>query len=385
MSIASAISKSGPYACNGVTVAFTLSFACLATTDLQVVRTDASGADTTLVLTTDYSVSLNADQVNAPGGTVTLVVAPATGFQITVLRNIAMTQGTSLPNQGAWYPKVVENAFDKLTMLVQQINEKVSRSVQVGVTISDPSTLIASISSSVTAAAGSATSASGSATTATTQAGIATAAAVSAAAAAISLTSTTTTSLLISIASKSFTTQTGKAYVAGTQFVALISAANSANFMLGTVTSYNSTTGAMVVLPTVIGGSGTFTDFNVAVSGSPGPQGPTGATGTAAATTLQTLTDAATVAWDWAVGRMAKVTPVANRIIGLPTNLTTDTFIFYYIQDATGGRVPTWNAIFKWTNGVVQNPDPTANRITVYTGVYDGTSIHIGQFNYGSR
>lgn len=185
MSIASTTSKSGPYAGNGVTTLFAVGFACFAAADLNVVRTDASGADVTLVLNTDYSVSLNADQINSPGGTITMVVAPPTGYQLTILRNVAATQGTQLPNQGGWYPQVVEKALDKLTMLVQQLSEKVSRSVQVGVTATDPSTLVASINNaaatSVAAAAAAGSSATVAAAAATSAGSSATAAAASAA------------------------------------------------------------------------------------------------------------------------------------------------------------------------------------------------------------
>lgn len=166
MTVASSTSKSGPYACNGVTTVFALGFACLAPTDLSVVRTDTNAADTTLTLTTDYLVSLNGDQVNNPGGTITLVSAPATGYYITLLRNVQMTQGTQLPNQGGWYPKVVENALDKLTMIVQQLQEKLSRSVTLGVTQTDPTALINSVTTSANAASASATAAAGSASAA---------------------------------------------------------------------------------------------------------------------------------------------------------------------------------------------------------------------------
>lgn len=141
MTLASSTAKSGPYACNGVTVAFAIGFACFAATDLYVVRTDTDGLDTYLTYVTDYSVALNADQTNSPGGTVTLAAAPATGFKVTILRNVGLTQGTSLPNQGGWYPKVVEAAFDRLTMMVQQLRERVDRSLQVGVTDANPTVL----------------------------------------------------------------------------------------------------------------------------------------------------------------------------------------------------------------------------------------------------
>ena len=188
MTIASATSKSGPYACNGVTVTFVVGFTCFAQTDLQVVRTDTSAADTTLVMSTDYTVALNSDQVNSPGGTITLTSAPATGYSITILRNVLMTQGASFPNQGGWYPKVVETALDKLTMETQQLQERLSRAVVLGVTQTDPTSLINSVTASASnaaasasasagsasAAAGSATSASGSVTSAAAQVALAT-------------------------------------------------------------------------------------------------------------------------------------------------------------------------------------------------------------------
>lgn len=166
MTVASTTSKSGPYAGNGVTTVFAVGFTCFAAADLSVVRTDAGGVDTVLTIGTDYTVSLNADQTASPGGTVTAIVAPATGYQLTILRNVALTQGTSLPNQGGWYPKVVENAFDKLTMIVQQLSEKVGRSVQVGVTGTDTTSLLTAIfgaGASATAAAASAAAAAASA------------------------------------------------------------------------------------------------------------------------------------------------------------------------------------------------------------------------------
>jgi hypothetical protein len=51
--------------------------------------------------------------------------------------------------------------------------------------------------------------------------------------------------------------------------------------MEGTVTSYNSLTGALVANITSITGSGSFSIWNVSLAGAPGPQGSTGATGVA--------------------------------------------------------------------------------------------------------
>ena len=216
-------------------------------------------------------------------------------------------------------------------------------------------------------------------TNASSTAYVDTAVTVAAVNAAVALTATSTTSLAISIGSKSLTIQTGKAFLANTHFVSLVSNANSANFMAGMVTASNSATGALTVNVTATGGSGTLADWNISLSGNPG------ATGVAAATTTQTLTDAATVAWDWSAGRIATVTLGGNRIIGLPTNLVTDTFIFKVIQDGTGSRTLTWNAIFKWGAGTAPVLSTVAGRVDLFTGYYDGTVIHANMFSQGSR
>lgn len=193
MTISSATSKSGPYAGNGSTTVFDIDFKVFTAADLEVVRTSSAGVDTTLVLTTDYSVSLNADQEASPGGTVTCVTAPASGAQLTILRNMTMTQGAAFPNQGGFYPEVLEQALDKLTMIAQQQEERLDRTLQVGVSETDPQVLIDQINAATTAAAASETAAAASeaaaAASETAAAGSASAAASSAASASSSASS----------------------------------------------------------------------------------------------------------------------------------------------------------------------------------------------------
>lgn len=102
------------------------------------------------------------------------------------------------------------------------------------------------------------------------------ASAATAASYAAALTSTSTTSLTIGTGTKVFTTQASKGYAAG-QFFSAISAANSANFMHGTVTSYSGTT--LTTNVTDIGGSGTLADWNLSISGSQGSTGAMGLSG----------------------------------------------------------------------------------------------------------
>jgi len=61
----------------------------------------------------------------------------------------------------------------------------------------------------------------------------------------------------------------------------------------------------------------------------------------------QTLTDGATVNWNVALGRSAQVTFAGSRTMAAPTNLVAgEKYFLKLIQDGTGGRNPTWNAVF---------------------------------------
>jgi hypothetical protein len=71
---------------------------------------------------------------------------------------------------------------------------------------------------------------------------------------------TSVTSLTIGTGSKSLTCGTGKSYSVGQQ---MSISNNGTNYMTGNVTSYNPTTGALVVNVTAIGGSGTFSSWTV--------------------------------------------------------------------------------------------------------------------------
>lgn len=111
---------------NGVTTVWPFSFKVFDATHLTVIYTDAVGADTTLA-SSAYVVALNADQNNNPGGTVTYTPAIATGTELTILRVVPYTQAADIENQGAFYPSVLERAYDLLAMQVQQVVEIVAR------------------------------------------------------------------------------------------------------------------------------------------------------------------------------------------------------------------------------------------------------------------
>ncbi|MBS3048124.1 NosD domain-containing protein [Enterobacter mori] len=105
------------YTGNGVTTSFPYTFRIFKKTDLTVSVVDLSENITELVLDTDYTVT-NAGGYN--GGNVVLSAPLANGWQISIARELEPTQETDLRNQGKFFAEVHEDAFDKLTMLIQQ-------------------------------------------------------------------------------------------------------------------------------------------------------------------------------------------------------------------------------------------------------------------------
>ena len=140
MTISSTTRIAGPFIGNGTASAFPVAFKVFTAGDIDVVRLNTStGVETTLVLTTDYTVALNIDQDSNPGGTVTLVAGPlATGFTLTITSDIANLQPTDLTNQGGFYPEVITDSFDRATIQIQQMAGDVSRSIKAPISDGSP-------------------------------------------------------------------------------------------------------------------------------------------------------------------------------------------------------------------------------------------------------
>lgn len=135
MTVSSTNRKAGPYYGNGVTAAFPFSFKVFAASDLLVVKTNLTTGVDTVLAATDYSVSLTTDNTGGySGGTVTLTAgALASTYTLTITSSILYTQNTDLTNTGGFYPKVINSALDRLTILCQQLLEQVSRSLKLSI------------------------------------------------------------------------------------------------------------------------------------------------------------------------------------------------------------------------------------------------------------
>jgi len=110
------------YTGDGAQTAFTYPFPIFADADLDVYE------DTTLkTLTTHYSVSGAGD---SNGGTVTFVTAPANGVVVTIARNLSIARTTDFQESGEFRASVLNDELDKQTAFIQQVDDRVDRSVQ---------------------------------------------------------------------------------------------------------------------------------------------------------------------------------------------------------------------------------------------------------------
>lgn len=318
---------------NGATNTFNFTFVGDNETFISVVYTDTLGVAVVLS-PSQYNISLNAPPVGSiwgVGGTITYPTmgSPiADGTSLTVSRTLPLTQTTTIANQGNFFPQAIEVALDTLEMQIQQVSGRSGQFRGTWITdtaynfgdyvvdgangantgnyymaivgntsgvwatdlaagywvlVIDIQTINADVAAAAASAAaamasqiaasGSAAAASGSAAAALVSEQNAATSASQAADYAASYSGTSTTSVAIGLGAKVFTTQTNKLWVNG-QFIQIASNANATNFMHGTVTSYAGSTLTMNI--TDIGGSGTFTDWNISISGSQGPTGPTG-------------------------------------------------------------------------------------------------------------
>jgi hypothetical protein len=134
VTISSQTRKAGPFVGNDSSTAFPFAFKVFQASDLLVVRANSAGVESVLVLNTDYTVSLNADQNSNPGGTVTLGAALATGTTLVLTSSLQYLQPTDLTNQGGFYPKVITDALDRATIQIQQLADGVSRAAKLPIT-----------------------------------------------------------------------------------------------------------------------------------------------------------------------------------------------------------------------------------------------------------
>jgi hypothetical protein len=126
MTVSSSTNKVS-YSGNGSLTTFAYTFKIFDKGDLTVILRAANGAETVQTITTHYTVTGVGD---AGGGNVEFVTAPASGVTVVILRELALEQGLDLVPNDPFPAQSLEESLDKLTFMVQQHEEELSRAIK---------------------------------------------------------------------------------------------------------------------------------------------------------------------------------------------------------------------------------------------------------------
>lgn len=117
--ITSELSKAGPYAGDGETKTFDFDFKVF---DASHIAVYVNGTRTDSGFTAELL-----SEVLPSAGRVTFGEAPEDGTAISIIRDVPAKQEVELQNNTAFLPKVLEHGLDKLTMMIQQLRDLISR------------------------------------------------------------------------------------------------------------------------------------------------------------------------------------------------------------------------------------------------------------------
>jgi len=129
MTISSTTTKNS-YSGNGSTTTFAYGFYIPASTDIQVIVRSATGTETVKAEgtgSTNYAIT---NVGNASGGNIVFVTAPISGETVVLRRNTSKTQATDYVANDPFPAETHEDALDKLTIIGQDLQEQVDRSLK---------------------------------------------------------------------------------------------------------------------------------------------------------------------------------------------------------------------------------------------------------------
>jgi hypothetical protein len=156
------------YVGNNNTTVFPRLFPVWNANQVKVVLTE-NNTDTVLTLGTHYTVQ----GVNNPNPSTWTITYPVNGTpltpsqKLTIVSKVPYLQDTDFANQGGFFAETHEDVADKMVLMIQQLEEEVSRAVKVAIgSTTNPDALIAQLQTDATNAAASAAAAATSATNA---------------------------------------------------------------------------------------------------------------------------------------------------------------------------------------------------------------------------
>lgn len=131
MALNSEIRRAGPFLADGTTVTYSFSFKIFSVDEVTV-NVSYDGGSTEEAIESDlYTVNLNENQDEQSGGTVTMKEPIAEGAFVSIVSNVKYLQNVVFTNRGGFYPEVLNQSLDRLTILAQQLKESTERAITV--------------------------------------------------------------------------------------------------------------------------------------------------------------------------------------------------------------------------------------------------------------
>ncbi len=128
MTVSSTTIKTAPFTGDGATITFAFSWKVWAESEIKVIlRLVSDGSETTLTLTTDYSVTLGSTLPSA--GSITTVETYESTHEIVIKANFPRTQEVDYGEGDTFPAESHEEALDRGVRLSQQLQEQLSRAI----------------------------------------------------------------------------------------------------------------------------------------------------------------------------------------------------------------------------------------------------------------
>lgn len=118
---------------NGVTTEFSIPFELQDESQVLVTKVSSTGIETVLVLNTDYTVS----DIGTASRKITLTTPLPSGERVIRTPNMALTQSADYVEGDDFAAETHEGALDKLTLICQQFQEQLDRTVKLSVSSAD--------------------------------------------------------------------------------------------------------------------------------------------------------------------------------------------------------------------------------------------------------
>ena len=129
MTISTSNRRAGPYLGDGIQREFPFTFKVFSAEDVRAYVADRQGRERALTYNTDYRVTLHPDQETRPGGLLTLTAALAVGDKLAINSKTDIVQSKVFTNQGGFYPVLLNDALDLLTVICQELQAQLARAM----------------------------------------------------------------------------------------------------------------------------------------------------------------------------------------------------------------------------------------------------------------